>query len=173
MCKSYWVSYNKLDPPLHAWGPQKRQTKLRAALSCISARCFHGLNSWPPPGHAVGSSYCCAKTLVLGSIIKKGEEKIKVNYLSFLLQVLTAHCIKLVHRLYREVDPQLNPQHVPHMLKKCPDPIPDPKAVQYVRNDRGIPMKRDNNYYRNLLDNKGLMLVDQQLAVHKRTRPYV
>lgn len=72
-------------------------------------------------------------------------------------------------RLYPEVDPQLNPQHVPHMLKKCPDP----KAVQYVRNDRGIPMKRDNNYYRNLLDNKGLMLVDPQSAVDKRIRPYV
>ncbi|KAH0698821.1 hypothetical protein KY284_013036 [Solanum tuberosum] len=31
----------------------------------------------------------------------------------------------------------------------------------------------DNNYYRNILDNKGLMLVDQQLAVDKRTRLYV
>lgn len=83
------------------------------------------------------------------------------------------HCVKLVHRLYPEVDPQLNPDHVPHMLKKCPDPIPDPKAVQYVRNDRGTPMKLDNNYYRNILDNKGLMLVDHQLATDKRTKPYV
>ncbi|CAN6683148.1 unnamed protein product [Malus baccata var. baccata] len=64
------------------------------------------------------------------------------------------HCVKLVHRLYPEVDPELNPDHVPHMLKKCPDAIPDPKAVQYVRNDRGTPMIFDNNYYRNILDNK-------------------
>ncbi|CAH9139598.1 unnamed protein product [Cuscuta epithymum] len=83
------------------------------------------------------------------------------------------HCIKLVHRLYPEVDPQLNPDHVPHMLKKCPDPIPDPKAVQYVRNDRGTPMKLDNNYYKNILENKGLMLVDHQLATDKRTKPFV
>ncbi|KDO78222.1 hypothetical protein CISIN_1g019129mg [Citrus sinensis] len=83
------------------------------------------------------------------------------------------HCVKLVHRLYPEVDPALNPDHVPHMLHKCPDAIPDPKAVQYVRNDRGTPMVLDNNYYRNILDNKGLMMVDHQLATDKRTRPYV
>ena len=83
------------------------------------------------------------------------------------------HCTKLVHRLYPEVDPALNPEHVPHMLKKCYDPIPDPKAVQYVRNDRGTPMIFDNNYYRNILDNKGLLIVDHQLATDKRTRPYV
>ncbi|MCE3051204.1 hypothetical protein HAX54_049112, partial [Datura stramonium] len=61
--------------------------------------------------------------------------------------------------------PQLNPEHA-HMLKKCPDPIPDPKAVQYVRNDRGT-HEAEHNYYRNILDNKGLMLVDHQLAVDK------
>ena len=83
------------------------------------------------------------------------------------------HCVKLVHRLYPEVDPALNPDHVPHMLKKCYDPIPDPKAVQYVRNDRGTPMKLDNNYYRNILDNKGLLMVDHELAHDPRTRPYV
>ncbi|KAK4386699.1 Peroxidase 42 [Sesamum angolense] len=83
------------------------------------------------------------------------------------------HCVKLVHRLYPEVDPALNPTHVEHMLHKCPDAIPDPKAVQYVRNDRGTPMKLDNNYYRNILDNKGLLIVDHQLATDKRTKPYV
>lgn len=83
------------------------------------------------------------------------------------------HCVKLVHRLYPDVDPALNPYHVEHMLHKCPDPIPDPKAVQYVRNDRGTPMKLDNNYYRNILDNKGLLIVDHQLATDKRTKPYV
>jgi len=83
------------------------------------------------------------------------------------------HCVKLVHRLYPEVDPVLEPGHVEHMLHKCPDQIPDPKAVQYVRNDRGTPMVLDNNYYRNILDNKGLLIVDHQLATDKRTKPYV
>ena len=83
------------------------------------------------------------------------------------------HCVKLVHRLYPEVDPAFPASHVEHMLKKCPDTIPDPKAVQYVRNDRGTPMILDNNYYRNILDNKGLLLVDHQLANDKRTKPYV
>lgn len=83
------------------------------------------------------------------------------------------HCTKLVHRLYPEVDPNINPDHVPHMLKKCPDPIPHPKAVQYVRNDRGTPMKLDNNYYRNILDDMGLLQVDHDLAHDRRTRPIV
>nr|QBC35991.1 peroxidase POD42 [Gerbera jamesonii] len=83
------------------------------------------------------------------------------------------HCVKLVHRLYPEVDPVLDAGHVEHMLHKCPDAIPDPKAVQYVRNDRGTPMILDNNYYRNILDNKGLLIVDHQLATDKRTKPYV
>ncbi|MCL7036423.1 hypothetical protein MKW94_000233 [Papaver nudicaule] len=83
------------------------------------------------------------------------------------------HCTKLVHRLYPEVSPEINPDHVEHMLHKCPDAIPDPKAVQYVRNDRGTPMILDNNYYRNILDNKGLLIVDHQLATDPRTKPYV
>uniref|UniRef100_A0A3Q7EX40 Peroxidase n=1 Tax=Solanum lycopersicum TaxID=4081 RepID=A0A3Q7EX40_SOLLC len=82
--------------------------------------------------------------------------------------VFFPQCIKLVQRLYPEVDPQLNPEHVHHILKKCPNS----KAVHYVRNDRGTPMKLDNNYYRNILDNKGLMLVDQ-LAIDKRAKLYV
>ncbi|PPR96576.1 hypothetical protein GOBAR_AA24091 [Gossypium barbadense] len=69
------------------------------------------------------------------------------------------HRVKLVHRLYPEVDPAVNPDHVSHMLHKCPDQVPDPKAVQYVRNDRGTPM--------------GLLLVDHELAYDKRTKPYV
>ncbi|XVF40749.1 hypothetical protein PTKIN_Ptkin01aG0140300 [Pterospermum kingtungense] len=83
------------------------------------------------------------------------------------------HCVKLVHRLYPEVDLALNPNHVPHMLHKCPNQILNPKAVQYVRNDRETPMVPDNNYYRNILDNKGLLIVHHQLAYDKRTRPYV
>ncbi|KAF6168118.1 hypothetical protein GIB67_011503 [Kingdonia uniflora] len=83
------------------------------------------------------------------------------------------HCVKLVHRLYPEVAPELNPSHVEHMLHKCPDAIPDPKAVQYVRNDRGTPMILDNNYYKNILDNKGLLIVDHQIATDKRTKNFV
>ena len=47
---------------------------------------------------------------------------------------------------------------------KCPDVIPNPQAVQYVQNDRGFPMKQHNcNPYVNLMDNKGLLIVGQQL----------
>lgn len=37
----------------------------------------------------------------------------------------------------------------------------------------GTPMKLDNNYYVNLMNNKGLLIVDQQLYADSRTRPYV
>ena len=83
------------------------------------------------------------------------------------------HCVKLVHRLYPEVDPTLDAAHADYMKWKCPDAIPNPKAVQYVRNDRGTPMKLDNNYYRNLMENKGLLIVDQQLYDDPRTKRYV
>lgn len=101
-------------------------------------------------------------TLINGGFLETGSHSVG-----------RTHCVKLVHRLYPEVDPVLDPGHVEHMLHKCPDAIPDPKAVQYVRNDRGTPMKLDNNYYRNILDNKGLLIVDHQLATDKRTKPYV
>ncbi|KAJ8761807.1 hypothetical protein K2173_004656 [Erythroxylum novogranatense] len=58
--------------------------------------------------------------------------------------------------LYLEVDLVLNTEHVEQMLPKCPNVIPDPKDVQYVRNDQGTPMRLDNNCYKNILDNKGL-----------------
>ena len=110
---------------------------------------------------------------VLGKFGAMGIDAAGVVALLGAHSVGRTHCVKLVHRLYPEVDPALNPDHVPHMLKKCPDAIPDPKAVQYVRNDRGTPMKLDNNYYRNILDNKGLLLVDHQVAYDPRTRPFV
>ncbi|KAK3432051.1 hypothetical protein EUGRSUZ_E04056 [Eucalyptus grandis] len=112
-------------------------------------------------------------SVVLERFAKMGIDTPGVVALLGAHSVGRTHCVKLVQRLYPEVDPALNPDHVEHMLYKCPDPIPDPKAVQYVRNDRGTPMIFDNNYYRNILDNKGLLLVDHQLAVDKRTKPYV
>ncbi|KAK8971272.1 Peroxidase 42 [Platanthera guangdongensis] len=115
----------------------------------------------------------CSDILVLSArdgIVSNGKE---VERRKGAHSVGRTHCVKLVHRLYPEVDPALNPDHVPHMLKKCYDPLPDPKAVQYVRNDRGTPMKLDNNYYVNILENKGLLMVDHELAHDPRTRPYV
>ncbi|XP_047940649.1 peroxidase 42-like [Salvia hispanica] len=70
------------------------------------------------------------------------------------------YCMKLAHRLYPD-----------RVEQRCPHRIPE--AVQYVRNDRGAPMKLDNNYYRNILDNKGLIIVDRLLATDERTKPYV
>ncbi|WVY90564.1 hypothetical protein V8G54_036078 [Vigna mungo] len=83
------------------------------------------------------------------------------------------HCVNLVHRLYPTVDTTLDPAHAEYLKRRCPTPNPDPKAVLYSRNDLKTPMIIDNNYYKNILEHKGLLLVDEQLATDSRTAPYV
>ncbi|KAJ7972426.1 Peroxidase [Quillaja saponaria] len=83
------------------------------------------------------------------------------------------HCINLVHRLYPTVDPTLNPAYAEYLKGRCPTANPDPEAVLYARNDRETPMILDNYYYKNLLKNKGLLIIDQQLTSDPRTLPYV
>ncbi|KAH9735326.1 peroxidase 21 [Citrus sinensis] len=83
------------------------------------------------------------------------------------------HCANLVHRLYPTVDPTLNPVYAEYLKGRCPTPDPDPDAVVYARNDRETPMILDNNYYKNIINHKGLLIVDQQLASDPRTTPFV
>lgn len=83
------------------------------------------------------------------------------------------HCKNIVNRLYPTVDPTLNPEHAEYLKRRCPSPEPDPKAVEYARNDRITPMVLDNMYYRNILDHKGLLLIDEELATDPTTSPFV
>ncbi|XP_050230575.1 peroxidase 21 [Mercurialis annua] len=83
------------------------------------------------------------------------------------------HCVNLVQRLYPTVDPTLNPDYANYLKGRCPTPNPDPEAVLYARNDRETPMILDNYYYKNLLNHKGLLSIDQQLASDPTTSPYV
>ncbi|KAI8556368.1 hypothetical protein RHMOL_Rhmol05G0247200 [Rhododendron molle] len=83
------------------------------------------------------------------------------------------HCKNLVARLYPTVDPSLDPGHAEYLKRRCPSPDPDPAAVEYSRNDLQTPMVLDNMYHKNLLSNKGLLSVDQQLASDPATLPFV
>lgn len=83
------------------------------------------------------------------------------------------HCVNLVNRLYPTVDPTLDPSYATYLKTRCPTPNPDPEAVVYARNDRETPMILDNMYYKNLLNNKGLLLIDQQLVSNPSTLSYV
>ncbi|KAH6762374.1 Peroxidase superfamily protein [Perilla frutescens var. hirtella] len=83
------------------------------------------------------------------------------------------HCINIVHRLYPTVDPTLDPAYADYLKGRCPSPYPDPNAVEYARNDRETPMVLDNMYYKNILNHKGLLLVDQQLVSDPNTYPFV
>lgn len=83
------------------------------------------------------------------------------------------HCVNLVNRLYPSVDPTIDPDYAVYLKGRCPTPNPEPTEVLYARNDRGTPMKFDNNYYKNLIANEGLLLVDQCLLSDNRTSEYV
>ncbi|KAK4478631.1 hypothetical protein RD792_014120 [Penstemon davidsonii] len=83
------------------------------------------------------------------------------------------HCINIVHRLYPTVDPTLDPHYVDYLKRRCPSPEPNPKAVQYVRNDLATPMVLDNMYYKNILNHRGLLIIDQELVSDPITYPFV
>lgn len=83
------------------------------------------------------------------------------------------HCINLVDRLYPTADPTLDPNFAEYLKHRCPHPDPDPHAVEYARSDLQTPMILDNMYYKNIKNNKGLLLVDQQLVSNPITSPFV
>lgn len=83
------------------------------------------------------------------------------------------HCKHLVQRLYPTVDPTLNASYAEYLKLRCPSPNPDPRAVEYSRNDRVTPMKFDNNYYKNVMQMKGLLKLDNALYLDPRTANYV
>ncbi|KAL8255182.1 hypothetical protein R6Q59_033403 [Mikania micrantha] len=83
------------------------------------------------------------------------------------------HCLNIVDRLYPTVDPTIDPTYAEYLKGRCPHPDPDPTAVEYARNDRDTPMILDNMYYKNIMDNKGLLTVDQELISNPITSPYV
>ncbi|KAL6598717.1 hypothetical protein ACP70R_046115 [Stipagrostis hirtigluma subsp. patula] len=85
------------------------------------------------------------------------------------------HCFNLVARLYPAVDAGLDPAYGAYLRGRCPTAAAreDTRDVVYARNDRETPMVLDNVYYKHLLQRKGLLLVDQQLADDHRTAPFV
>ncbi|XP_076903831.1 peroxidase 21-like [Bidens hawaiensis] len=83
------------------------------------------------------------------------------------------HCLNIVDRLYPTVDPTLDPTYAEYLKGRCPHLDPDPNAVEYARNDLETPMILDNMYYKNIINNKGLLLVDQQLITNPITSPFV
>ncbi|KAJ8899816.1 hypothetical protein K2173_019517 [Erythroxylum novogranatense] len=83
------------------------------------------------------------------------------------------HCVNLVHRLYPTLDPTIDPDYAKYLKGRCPTPHPDPNAVLYARNDRETPMILDNFYYKNVLNHKGLLKLDQELASDPLTLPFI
>ncbi|CAI9765861.1 unnamed protein product [Fraxinus pennsylvanica] len=92
-----------------------------------------------------------------------------------------SHCSSFAKRLYSfnstySQDPSLDPTYANYLKGLCPrptststNPIPDP----VVPFDPTTPIKIDNNYYKNLKNNKGLLVSDQVLWNTPLTRPLV
>ncbi|PHU05504.1 Peroxidase 21 [Capsicum chinense] len=83
------------------------------------------------------------------------------------------HCVNIIHRLYPTVDSTLDPDYATYLKTRCPSPQPSPNVTEFARNDRETPMVWDNLYYKNILSNKGLLSVDQQLVSDPITYPFV
>ncbi|KAA8518778.1 hypothetical protein F0562_016448 [Nyssa sinensis] len=81
------------------------------------------------------------------------------------------HCINIVDRLYPTVDPTLDSEYVEYLKHQCSSP--PPKKVEYARDAGETPLVIDNLYYKNLLEHKGLLLVDEELVSVPRTSPFV
>ncbi|CAA0836483.1 Peroxidase 21 [Striga hermonthica] len=112
-------------------------------------------------------------SLVLSTFEKIGVDTEGLVALLGAHSVGRTHCTNIVQRLYPTVDPTLDPNYAEYLMKRCPTPNPNPKAVEYVRNDLETPMVLDNVYYKNILAHRGLMLVDQRLLSDPRTSPFV
>jgi len=83
------------------------------------------------------------------------------------------HCLNIVDRLYPTVDTTLDPNYAEYLKRRCPHPQPNPHDVEYARSDLQTPMTLDNMYYKNIMNNRGLLIVDQQLISNPITSPFV
>ena len=57
------------------------------------------------------------------------------------------------------------------MKKRCS--LPKVDLLKYVRNDEITPMKIDNNYFKNIMQLKGSLKLDNALYLDNRTKVYV
>ena len=81
------------------------------------------------------------------------------------------HCKFLEPRLYPTLDPTLNSSYSIFMKKRCS--LPKVDLLKYVRNDEITPMKIDNNYFKNIMQLKGSLKLDNALYLDNRTKVYV
>jgi peroxidase len=73
--------------------------------------------------------------------------------------------------LYPTIDPTLNASYAGFMKMRCS--LPKVELLKYVRNDKLTPMRIDNNYFKNIMQLKGSLKLDNALYLDPRTRGYV
>lgn len=87
-----------------------------------------------------------------------------------------SHCSSFETRLHNfsllnDIDPSLNTEFALNLKKKCPPkPFRDPNAGDFLDSTASV---FDNDYYKRVIDGKGLFLSDQSLVGDDRTRGIV
>ena len=89
----------------------------------------------------------------------------------------TAHCVNFQDRLYnyrgtRRSDPSMNPSLLSVLRRKCPRSA-NSNAEAFLDQTRGSEFKMDNAFYKAILAGKGVLEVDQQMAIDSNTRSIV
>ncbi|KAH7372560.1 hypothetical protein KP509_17G009900 [Ceratopteris richardii] len=80
-----------------------------------------------------------------------------------------AHCTNFANRLYPQLDPNLGLVFGASLRARCPRLAP----VNLVATLDTTFLRFDNSYFRNVLNNRGLLTADLNLALDPRTRPIV
>lgn len=85
------------------------------------------------------------------------------------------HCSFVRNRLYNyngsgKADPAMDPALVSKLKSTCPQ---NSTANNFILLDQGTPLVVDNSYYKQILANKGILKVDQNIAVDRLTNSTV
>ncbi|EFJ05941.1 hypothetical protein SELMODRAFT_236645 [Selaginella moellendorffii] len=125
-------------------------------------------------GRLPASSFNVSQLVTLLSTVNLSIEDLVV--LSGAHTIGFSHCNQFSKRLYNfssaaKTDPSLDPTLAASLKASCPQVGGSPNTVRGF--DATTPFAFDNSYYRNLQNNRGLLVSDQALALDKRTSPVV
>ncbi|XP_072984739.1 peroxidase 5-like [Typha latifolia] len=105
---------------------------------------------------------------LVDNFAKKGLNPIDMVTLSGAHSIGRSHCSSFTQRLYnfsatQVQDPSLGPSFADYLKARCPPWTANNDDLTTVELDGVTPTSLDNQYYNNLLDNRGVLFSDQTL----------
>ncbi|KAG6542492.1 hypothetical protein Mapa_016182 [Marchantia paleacea] len=107
---------------------------------------------------------------LISSFAKKGLSPTQMVILSGAHTVGKAQCGAFLNRLYPTVDPTLDPAYAAQLQAICPQ---NGDATVLNDLDPTSPLRLDSNYFKNLIQNRGLLTSDQTLFTSGATKGVV